>query len=253
MGCVPSESWSRLSAYEVDTLSMQRCGIDAIEAALDAGEDITLVLALKECDDPRLSALLDRCMSQGIDVTMGSENDLWRMAEKSPALALALVGREPVADLDTMLERGGLIWMLAGAQYQTNIGYCIRVAEVSGANGLIVTGEWSSDDRHRIIRAAMRTNRFMPVIFGCDGLDALASWKGRVIAIEDVGTEEPWDADLTGDVILIIGGEKDGISDDLLKAADQAVRIPMAGFTPSYNLQAPMAVVAVEALRQRRS
>ena len=231
---------------------MQRCGIDAIEAALDAGEDITLVLALKECDDPRLSALLDRCMSQGIDVTLGSENDLWRMAESSPALALALVGREPEADLNTLLERGGLIWMLAGAQYQTNIGYCIRVAEVSGASGLIVTGEWSSDDRHRIIRAAMRTNRFMPVIFGCDGLDVVKSWKGRVIAIEDVGTEEPWDADLTGDVILIIGGEKDGISDDLLKAADQAVRIPMAGFTPSYNLQAPMAVVAVEALRQRR-
>ena len=67
-----------------------------------------------------------------------------------------------------------------------------------------------------------------------------------------MGTEEPWDADLTGDVMLIIGGEKDGISDELLKAADQAVRIPMAGFTPSYNLQAPMAVVAVEALRQRR-
>ena len=234
-------------------MSMQRCGIDAIEAALDGGEDITLVLALKECDDPRLSALLDRCMSQGIDVTLGSENDLWRMAESSPALALALVGREPEADLNTLLERGGLIWMLAGAQYQTNIGYCIRVAEVSGASGLIVTGEWSSDDRHRIIRAAMRTNRFMPVIFGCDGLEALTAWKGRVIAIEDVGTEEPWDADLTGDVILIIGGEKDGISEDLLKAADQAVRIPMAGFTPSYNLQAPMAVVAVEALRQRRS
>ena len=231
---------------------MQRCGVEAIEAALDAGEDITRVLALRDCDDPRLAALLDRCMEAGIDVILGSENDLWRMAETSPALALALVGRQPEADLETMLERGGLIWMLAGAQYQTNIGYCIRVAEVSGANGLIVTGEWSSDDRHRIIRAAMRTNRFMPVIFGCNGLDVVKSWKGRAIAIEDVGTEEPWDADLTGDVMLIIGGEKDGISDDLLKAADQAVRIPMAGFTPSYNLQAPMAVVAVEALRQRR-
>jgi tRNA G18 (ribose-2'-O)-methylase SpoU len=53
--------------------------------------------------------------------------------------------------------------------------------------------------------------------------------------------------------MLIIGGENAGISDDLLEAADQAIRIPMAGFTPSYNLQAPMAVVAVEALRQRRS
>ena len=234
-------------------MSMQRCGIDAIEAALDAGEDITRVLALRDCDDPRLSALLNRCIDSGIDVILGSENDLWRMAETSPALALALVGREPDADLDTLLERGGLIWMLAGAQYQTNIGYCIRVAEASGASGLIVTGEWTSDDRHRIVRAAMRTHRFMPVIFGCDGLAALESWTGRVVAIEDVGTDEPWDADLTGDVILIVGGENAGISDELLAAADQTIRIPMAGFTPSYNLQAPMAVVAVEALRQRRS
>ena len=234
-------------------MSMQRCGIDAIEAALDAGEDITRVLALRDCDDPRLSALLNRCIDAGIDVILGSENDLWRMAETSPALALALVGREPDADLDTLLERGGLIWMLAGAQYQTNIGYCIRVAEASGASGLIVTGEWTSDDRHRIVRAAMRTHRFMPVIFGCDGLEALESWTGRVVAIEDVGTEEPWDANLTGDVILIVGGENAGISDELLAVADQTIRIPMAGFTPSYNLQAPMAVVAVEALRQRRS
>ena len=234
-------------------MTMQRCGIDAIEAALDAGEDITRVLALRDCDDPRLSVLLNRCIDAGIDVILGSENDLWRMAETSPALALALVGREPDADLDTLLERGGLIWMLAGAQYQTNIGYCIRVAEASGASGLIVTGEWTSDDRHRIVRAAMRTHRFMPVIFGCDGLEALESWTGRVVAIEDVGTEEPWDANLTGDVILIVGGENAGISDELLAAADQTIRIPMAGFTPSYNLQAPMAVVAVEALRQRRS
>ena len=234
-------------------MTMQRCGIEAIEAALDAGEDITRVLARRDCDDARLTALLDRCMESGIDVILGSENDLWRMAETSPALALALVGREPEADLETLLDRGGLIWMLAGAQYQTNIGYCIRVAEASGASGLIVTGEWTSDDRHRIVRAAMRTHRFMPVIFGCDGLEALESWKGRVVAIEDVGTEEPWDADLTGDVILIIGGENAGISDEMLSAADQAIRIPMAGFTPSYNLQAPMAVVAVEALRQRRS
>jgi tRNA G18 (ribose-2'-O)-methylase SpoU len=234
-------------------MSMQRCGIEAIETALDAGEDITRVLALRDCEDPRLAELLDRCMESGIDVILGSEKDLWRMAEKSPALALALVGRQPEADLGTMLERGGLIWMLAGAQYQTNIGYCIRVAEVSGANGLIVTGEWTSDDRHRIIRAAMKTNRFMPVVLGCEGLEVLESWNGRVIAIEDVGTDEPWDADLTGDVILIIGGENAGISEELLAAADQAIRIPMAGFTPSYNLQAPMAVVAVEALRQRRS
>jgi len=234
-------------------LSMQRCGIDAVEAALDAGENITRVLALRDCEDERLVSLLDRCVSEGIDVILGSENDLWRMSEKSPALALALVGREPEADLDTLLDGGGLLWLLEGVQYQTNIGFCIRVAEASGADGLIVTGEWSSDDRHRIVRASMRTHRFMPVIFGCDVNYAIERWSGKISSIEDIGEIEPWDADLTGDVMLVIGGENAGISKEILDVSDEIIRIPMAGFTPSYNLQAPMAVLAVEALRQRRS
>jgi tRNA G18 (ribose-2'-O)-methylase SpoU len=73
-----------------------------------------------------------------------------------------------------------------------------------------------------------------------------------VAGIEDVGDVEPWDSDLTGDLLLIIGGENEGIPADVLGACDSVIRIPMAGFTPSYNLQAPMAIVAVEALRQRR-
>ena len=234
-------------------MTMQRCGIQAIEAALDAGEDITRVLALRDSDDERLQALLQRCVGQGIDVILGSESDLWRMAESGPALALALVGREPEADLSTLLASGGLLWMLAGAAYATNIGYCIRMAEASGAAGLIVTGEWTSDDRHRIVRAAMKTHRFIPVVFGGDGLDIIQQYGQKVICIEDIGEAEPWEADLTGDLMLIIGGENEGISEPILAASDQVVRIPMAGFTPSYNLQAPMAVVAIEALRQRRN
>ena len=51
--------------------------------------------------------------------------------------------------------------------------------------------------------------------------------------------------------MLVVGGERDGIRDSILNASDSIVRIPMAGFVPSYNLQAPVAVVAAEALRQR--
>ena len=74
-----------------------------------------------------------------------------RKSQLLPSLGRSRTG----ADLDTMLERGGLIWMLARVQYQTNV-VCIRVAEVGGASGLIVTGEWTGDDRHRIVRATMQ-------------------------------------------------------------------------------------------------
>ena len=74
----------------------------------------------------------------------------------------------------------------------------------------------------------------------------------RVVSLEDSGEVEPWEEDLTGDVILVVGGERDGIPRPILEKSDSVVRVPMSGFVPSYNLQAPMAVVAAEALRQRR-
>jgi tRNA G18 (ribose-2'-O)-methylase SpoU len=37
---------------------------------------------------------------------------------------------------------------------------------------------------------------------------------------------------------------------EVLEACDLTVRIPMRGFIPSYNLQAAMAIVAGERLRQ---
>ena len=75
----------------------------------------------------------------------------------------------------------------------------------------------------------------------------------RVIAVEDVGKRAPWETDLTGRVLLVVGGERYGIPPEVLEQADDLVRIPMAGFIPSYNLQAAMAAVAVERLRQEGS
>ena len=75
----------------------------------------------------------------------------------------------------------------------------------------------------------------------------------RIISLEDSGDMEPWEEDLSGDVILVVGGERDGISKSILDYSDSVIRVPMSGFVPSYNLQAPMAVVAAEALRQSNS
>jgi tRNA G18 (ribose-2'-O)-methylase SpoU len=76
----------------------------------------------------------------------------------------------------------------------------------------------------------------------------------RVIAVEDCGNVEPWDIDLSdegGAPLLIVGAEGVGISQEVLDLCDEIVIIPMAGFYPCYNLQAPMAVMLVECLRQR--
>ena len=54
-----------------------------------------------------------------------------------------------------------------------------------------------------------------------------------------------------GSALFVVGGERHGIPDDGARAAaDRVLRLPMRGFIPSYNLQAAMAGVAFERLRQ---
>jgi tRNA G18 (ribose-2'-O)-methylase SpoU len=56
--------------------------------------------------------------------------------------------------------------------------------------------------------------------------------------------------DLAGPVLFVVGGERHGIPAEVLAECDDVIRIPMLGFIPSYNLQAAMAAVASERIRQ---
>ncbi len=228
-----------------------------VARALDL-EQVSLLLVLRGCSEPDVIRLRKIAEEKGIPVRDSSKNDMWRMARRNngaePPPILALVGRDPDASVDEVLGAGGLAWLLAGARYPVNIGFTIRTAEVSGSNAVFVDGDLSHAQKKSAKRASMKAHRFMPVhwVQG-DELVRLAKASGfRVIALEDTGSLEPWEEDLTGDVLLVVGGEKDGISDSILGECDSVLRIPMSGFVPSYNLQAPMAVVAAEALRQRR-
>ena len=228
-----------------------------VARALDF-EQVSLLLALRGCSEPEVVRLRKIAKERGIPVRDSSKNDMWRMARRNdgaePPPILALVGRNPNASIDEILAAGGLAWLLAGARYPVNIGFTIRTAEVSGSNAVFVDGDLTHAQKKSAKRASMKAHRFMPVhwVQG-DNLVRLAKTSGfRVIALEDTGTLEPWEEDLTGDILLVVGGERDGISDSILGECDSVLRVPMSGFVPSYNLQAPMAVVAAEALRQRR-
>jgi 23S rRNA (guanosine2251-2'-O)-methyltransferase len=237
-------------------MNMQRCGEDEILAAIDNNENISLILVKRDSETQKLQNILEYAESSGVKIIFGSENDLWRMSrDNSQGIpnVLALVGRNPDLSLQEVFSNGGLVWLLAGAAYPVNIGFCIRTAEVSGASAVIVDAELNNPERSAAKRASMKAHRFIPVHW-TPGLDAIKMAKKsgfRIIAVEDVGMSAPWDVDMTGDIILVVGGEKNGISSEILSESDEIVRIPMSGFVPSFNLQAPLSAVAIEAQRQR--
>ena len=235
---------------------MQRCGENEVLSAFENNENISLILVKRDSSSPKLREILEYAESLKIKIIHGSENDLWRMSRDNsqgvPNI-LALVGRNPDFSLEEVFSNGGLVWLLAGAAYPVNIGFCIRTAEVSGASAVIVDAELNNQERSAAKRASMKAHRFLPVHW-TSGFDAILLAKKfgfRIISVEDVGTAAPWEVDMTGNVVLIVGGERNGISEEILSESDEIVRIPMSGFVPSFNLQAPLSAVAIEAQRQR--
>ena len=227
-------------------MSLQITGAEDVLDALKNGVEIKLVLVDREED---CSEIIELCKSKEIKVVEGSSTDLWRMSAKGQQKALALIGREPEGTLEEIFERDGVIWLFDGVEYAPNLGFGVRTAEVSGATAVIINVKKTHEERRTIRRAGMRATRFIPVVYASTE-EILAACNRRIVVAEDVGDKAPWDSDLTGNVMLVVGAENAGVSKEVLDAADDIVRLPMPGFVPSYNLQVAVSALAIERLRQ---
>ena len=218
------------------------CGLAAVESALVAGRPLRLLLLDRQDTRPEVEALAARARRIGATVIRTSPRELWRLATPgAPTDALALAALPPRAGLGELLGRSGPVWLLSGMRYPGNTGFAIRTAEVSGAAGVAVDARFEGGTRRdalvlfresaEVVAAARRAGR-------------------RVIAIEDRGGTSPFEVDLRPPSLLVVGGERDGIPPGILGEADEVIRIPMRGFIPAYNVQAAMAIVTGEWLRQ---
>ena len=228
------------------SMSLQITGEADVIKALKNGVDIKLVLVDREED---CSEVIQLCEERNIKVTEGSATDLWRMSANGQQKVLALVQREAGGTLAEVFEREGAIWLFDGVEYAPNLGFGVRTAEVSGATAVIINVSKTHEERRTIRRASMRATRFIPVVYATTE-EILAACNRRIVVAEDVGGKAPWECDLTGDVMLVVGAENAGVSKEVLDAADDIVRLPMPGFIPSYNLQVAISSLAIERIRQ---
>jgi tRNA G18 (ribose-2'-O)-methylase SpoU len=231
----------------------QVAGVRAIDAALDEGRPVRVLLVRAEDDTAATAALVTRATALGANIWRGSPGDLRRMGRGPDAhSAVAMLGPSPKADLAELLSRGGISWLLHDSSFPSNVGFAVRTAEVSGADGVIVDAQFNHEQRARVDHVSMGASRLLPVLYErSEAVLELAAASGvRCVAIEDVGASAPWQVDLRGPTLCVIGNERSGIDSPLLARCAAVVRIPMAGFVPSYNLQAAMAAIAVERLRQ---
>ncbi|MBQ9151313.1 MAG: RNA methyltransferase [Clostridia bacterium] len=151
------------------------------------------------------------------------------------------------------IKEGGFYVFLEGIEDPYNFGYTVRSLYAAGADGVILPPRNWRGVAGLVARSSAGTSEKMP-LFVAEPSEVIPLFreKGyRAACAEIRDSVDLYEADLTLPLLLIIGGEKRGISRAVLSEADLNVRIGYHGnFRGSLSSAASAAVLAFEVGRQ---
>lgn len=143
---------------------------------------------------------------------------------------------------------------LAGVRDPGNVGALIRSAAALGAAGVALGPDTADIYSPKALRGAMgaifQTPVFIDVAAG-----EIISWS-RSIDAKIIGTDShagkaPWDLILAGGFVLVMGSEREGVSQAFAAAAAEMLRIPQTQDAESLNVAMAGTVILYEALKQQ--
>ena len=163
-----------------------------------------------------------------------------------PEPAAEPVGSSPMPPLWVVLEE---------IRDPGNLGTIMRTVDAAGASGIVLAGNTCDPFSREAVRASMGSVFAVPLArTDRAALIALASgWTGDVAGTHLAGKIDYRGAGYRAPVLLIMGNEGAGLSEDVAAVCGKLVRIPMAGRLDSLNLAVATALMLFEIRRPQLS
>ena len=170
---------------------------------------------------------------------------------------IAVVGERNYTDIRTVFSKeNGFICLIEGIEDPYNFAYSVRSLYAAGVDAIILSKRnWMSAAGVCIRGSAGATELIDCAIYeDNDELISLAKANGYKIVCADENTDiSHTDPVLKKPLLLIVGGEKRGISAGILKEADTIVRIDYGrDFPMSLTAASASSILAFEVLRQNK-
>ena len=152
------------------------------------------------------------------------------------------------------LQKKGFFVLLEGVEDPYNFGYSVRSLYASGADGIILPERNWMELSSTVARSSAGSSE-LANIYVCDPLECVKYFKDNGFKVACAGIRDSvslYDADFTLPTLLVVGGEKRGVSRKILDLCDYNVRIDYGcEFKGSLPTASAVSVIAFEALRQR--
>ncbi len=233
-------------------------GIHPVQEALQS--DTVFDRVFIEKGKPGLEVIRNACREQDIPVMLVPSFKLDRLTRKNHQGVVAMVSPIEFSDIDEIVSRAfengemPLVLVLDGITDVRNFGAIARTAECAGVHALVIPRKDTAPISEDAIKTSSGALLRIPIcreksLKHC--LEDLQSHGLKVVGVTEKGKENIYQAPLHEPLALIMGAEDTGISNELLRTADQLTRIPMSGQTASLNVSVACGIALFEAVRQR--
>lgn len=226
-------------------------GFRLVQEAFKAKLSIDYIISTKD-NNEKISKYISDYISESVKIYEMSDILFKELiSTENPQGILAVISME-----NKPLEYDGDFYLLCDkVQDPGNLGTIIRTAHAAGVNGIILTKGTVDIYNEKTIRSTMGSLFYVPTYYDDENLSLVKELKnkGFNLVVTSLDTNKDFfEEDLKGKVILTVGNEGNGVSDEVFELADTKVKIPMPGNAESLNVAIATSIIIYEKVRQNR-
>lgn len=235
-------------------------GTRAVMEAIRAGKEIEKIMIQSSLANDLMKELISLARENGVPYTFVPQEKLKKYSSKNHQGVVCLLSSVTYASLDNLIDRAysegrePFLLILDRITDVRNFGAIARTAECAGVDGVVIGEKGNAPITGDAMKTSAGALNYLSV---CREKDLKKTMKYlrengiRVIACTEKASQDIFNVSLGGPIALVVGSEEDGISDALLRDADELVRIPMKGKIGSLNVSVAAGVAIYEVVRAR--
>ncbi|MDZ7268454.1 MAG: RNA methyltransferase [candidate division KSB1 bacterium] len=220
-----------------------------------------LLLVKQGTPGSRLQEVIAAAESQSVPIKYVTAGELESLTRGRSHGGLALICTpKPPTSVSELLEHcrhftePAFVVLIEGTEDAQNLGYTLRTAEALGAHAVFLKKHVWNFDGVAVARASSGAFERLPLV-------QIENVEKELTPLRRLGVKfwgslatakrAMYEVDLTGPILLAIGGERRGLSRSLRDFCDGFLRIPTVGGATSLALSHAASIVMAEVRRQR--
>lgn len=233
-------------------------GKNPVKEALDSNTEISKICVSKTARD--LQSIIDEARKKNIRIDFVDKSYLDRISQSGRHQGVVAVSKDfqycSIEDILQFAKSKGenlFLLILDGIEDPHNLGSIIRVAECSGAHGVIIPSRRSATVNATVLRTSAGAANHMLIASVTNINDAIRKLTDNFVNVysADMNGKLIYDVNLKEDTAIVIGSEGNGVKHLTSKLCNGAISIPQFGKVNSLNASVACGIICFETVRQR--